>query len=66
MKLTHHLLRLVVGPAREVTASVRVLTPAGAPCRSPVFRAPALPTPNQLSSELPFSANLRPRLAPRL
>jgi hypothetical protein len=30
-----------------------------------IFRAPALPTPQQMSNELPFTVNLRPRLRDR-
>jgi hypothetical protein len=31
----------------------------------PIFRAPALPTSNQLNNELPFTVNFRPRLRER-
>lgn len=65
MKLPLHLLRLVIGRSREVTESVHVVTRTDVQWGSPIFRAPALPTPHQLSSELPFTENFRPRFGPR-
>lgn len=61
MKLPQHWLRLVIGPTPQVTESVSVVTRTDVQWGSPVFRAPALPTPNQLSRELPFTENLRPK-----
>lgn len=63
MKFPLHLLRLVVGPAPEVTETVHVVTRTDVQWGSPIFRAPALPTPNQLSRELPFTENFRPRFS---
>ena len=60
MNLPQHLLRLIVGPEPHVTETVHVLTRNDVQWGTPVFRAPALPTPHQFSSELPFTTNLRP------
>ena len=46
--------------------SVEVVTRADSTAGKPLFRAPALPTPNQFSNELPFTAHYRPRLRERL
>lgn len=60
MNLPYHLLRLVVSPGDKLTESVHVVTRSDVQWGSPVFRAPALPTPNQLNRDLPFTENLRP------
>ena len=61
MKLTQHGLRLIIGPTPAVTESLHVVTRSDVQWGTPVFRAPALPTPNQLSRELPFTEDRRPR-----
>jgi hypothetical protein len=61
MNLPEHWLRLVVGRASAAAESVRVVTRSEVQWGKPVFRAPALPTPHQLSSEVPFTESLRPR-----
>lgn len=60
MNLPQHLLRLIVGPGNSLPESIHVVTRADVQWGSPIFRAPALPTPNQLHRELPFTHNLRP------
>ncbi len=60
MNLPYHLLRLVVSPADKLAESIHIVTRDDVQWGSPVFRAPALPTPNQLSNDLPFTENLRP------
>lgn len=66
MKLPIHLLRL--HPTRQSRESepVYVVTRSEShPHSKPLFRAPALPTPNQLSRDVPFTVNPRPRLRDR-
>lgn len=65
MKFPQHWLRLVIGPTPQVAESVHLVTRTDVQWGSPVFRAPALPTPNQLSRELPFTENFRPRFGTR-
>lgn len=65
MNLPQHLLRLVLGPVPSVPESVRVVTRSDIQWGTPIFRAPALPTPHQLSRELPFTENFRPPLPRR-
>jgi hypothetical protein len=62
MNFSQHLLRLVVGRGPAIPESVNIVTGSAARRGAPVFRAPALPTPHQLSNELPFTTNVRPRL----
>jgi len=56
-----HLFRLQAAPAHRDSDSetVQIATTADVNWNRPVFRAPALPTPHQFSSELPFSVNFR-------
>lgn len=61
MKLNQHLLQLIVGPRPAVTESVHVVARSDIQWGTPVFRAPALPTPHQIHRELPFTAEFRPR-----
>lgn len=65
MKLPLHLLRLQPAPSDRASESVYVATRSDVYGGKPLFRAPALPTPHQLSNELPFTANFRPRLRER-
>ena len=57
MNLPFHLLRLRSAPAHRDCESIHVVTRTDVQWGGPVFKAPALPTPHQLSSELPFSVN---------
>jgi hypothetical protein len=66
MNFPRHLFRLHPASQERQTESVQVVTRADAIAGKPLFRAPALPTPNQFSNELPFTANYRPRLRERL
>ena len=61
MNFPQHLLRLALGPSAVGGESVHVVTRRDVQWGTPVFRAPALPTPNQLSRELPFTESFRPR-----
>jgi hypothetical protein len=54
-----HLFRLQPAPESRDSEVVRVARPVDVMRGTPIFRAPALPTPHQLSSELPFSVNFR-------
>lgn len=60
-----HLLRLQPAPTQRDSESVSVVRPTDLQWGAPLFRAPALPTPRQLCSELPFTVNFRPRLRER-
>jgi hypothetical protein len=60
MNFPHHLLRLLVGQSQNVTENNHVALRTDVQWGSPVFRAPGLPTPNQMSRELPFTEDLRP------
>ena len=59
-----HLLSLQSAPDSRDSELVRVLRPTDVNWGAPIFRAPALPTPHQFNSELPFSVNF-PRKEPR-
>lgn len=59
MNLPFHLFRLQPAPSQRDSETVHIATTADVNWNRPVFRAPALPTPHQLSSELPFSVNFR-------
>jgi hypothetical protein len=63
MNFPRHLFRL--HPASAEHETVQIVTRADASTAKPLFRAPALPTPNQIYNELPFTANFRPRLRER-
>ncbi len=66
MNLPMHLFRLPSSSAERHNETVQVATRADLHSNKPLFRAPALPTANQMSRELPFTVNLRPRLRERL
>lgn len=65
MNSPFHLFRLRPAPTQRDSEAVLVTTRREAPPGTALFRAPALPTPHQLSSELPFTVNFRPRLRER-
>lgn len=62
MNTPFHLLRLEPDPRQRDSESVHIARPTDPQWGAPLFRAPALPTPRQFSSELPFTVNFRPRL----
>jgi hypothetical protein len=59
MNLPLHLFRLEPAPEQHGGESVHVVTRTDVQWGTPIFRAPALPTPHQLSNELPFTINFR-------
>lgn len=61
MKLPQHWLRLTVSPASNAGESIDIVTRRDVQWGSPIFRAPALPTPNQLCRELPFTTAWKPQ-----
>lgn len=65
MNLPLHLFRLQSSPAERQSETVHVATRADVHGSKPLFRAPALPTANQMSRELPFTVHFRPRLRER-
>lgn len=54
-----HLFRLQPAPHHRDSETVHVVSRTNVQWGTPVFRAPALPTPHQFSSELPFTVNFR-------
>jgi hypothetical protein len=54
-----HLCQLDLAPQQRDSETVRVVTRTDVQWGNPIFRAPALPTPHQFSSELPFTVNFR-------
>ena len=65
MKMPLHLFQLRSAPNQRDSETVDVVTRSEARQTTTVFRAPALPTPRQFCSELPFSVNFGPRLRER-
>ena len=65
MNIPLHLFRLQAATPDRSNESLQIVTRADAPSNKPVFRAPALPTPQQLNRELPFTVGFRPRLRER-
>ena len=65
MKSPLHLFQLRPAPNQRDSESVQVVSRVEPRRGAAVFRAPALPTPHQFSSELPFSVNFGPRLRER-
>ena len=57
-----HVLRLQPAPNQRDSETLHVVARCDVQWGTPIFRAPALPTPRQISSELPFTVNFRPRL----
>jgi hypothetical protein len=57
-----HLFRLQPAPTQRDSETVHVVVRTDVQRGTPIFRAPALPTPHQMSSELPFTVNFRPRI----
>jgi hypothetical protein len=66
MNFPYHLFRLQPATDNQRGESLHVVTRADDHANKPLFRAPALPTPQQLSRELPFTVNFGPRLRERL
>jgi hypothetical protein len=65
MNSPFHLFRLQPAPTQRDSETVHVATESDLRRGTAIFRAPALPTPHQLSSDLPFTVNFRPRLRER-
>lgn len=63
MKFAAHWLRLIVDPSHATAEALRIVSRRDIQWGTPVFRAPALPTPSQLSRELPFTEDFRPRFS---
>jgi hypothetical protein len=59
MTPSFHVFRLQPAPAHRDSETVHVVNRTDVQWGTPVFRAPALPTPHQFSSELPFTVNFR-------
>jgi hypothetical protein len=57
MNLPFHFLGLRPAPAQRDGETVHVITRTDVQWGGPIFKAPALPTPHQLNSDLPFSVN---------
>ncbi len=57
MHLPQHFFRLQAAPTQRDSEVVRVVPRTEVQWGGPIFRAPALPTPHQLGSELPFFVN---------
>ena len=60
-----HVFRLNPATKDRQHETVQVATRNDTEANKPVFRAPALPTLQQLYNEIPFTAHSRPRLRPR-
>jgi hypothetical protein len=65
MESDDHLFRLEPAPLPRDSEKVPVSTRRDVQWGRPIFRAPALPTPDQIASELPSTVNFRPRLQQR-
>jgi hypothetical protein len=59
-----HLLRLHPSPNHRDSELIHLVARADVQWGTPVFRAPALPTAHQFSSELPFTVNFRGKMRP--
>lgn len=66
MNLPAHLFRLQSTPTEPNRPAIHASAASEATPARPLFRAPALPTPQQLHNELPFFVTSRPRLRERL
>ena len=60
-----HEFRLRPAPTQRDSETIHVAAPHEPAHGTAIFRAPALPTPHQLNSDLPFTVNFRPRLRER-
>lgn len=61
-----HLLGLRREPlVQSGVEAVQLVRPTDVQWGAPIFRAPALPTPQQISSEIPFTVNFRGRIRQR-
>ncbi|HTB80006.1 MAG TPA: hypothetical protein VK717_03885 [Opitutaceae bacterium] len=56
-----HLLRLARDPAHPGSEILRIVARKDVQWNRPVFKAPSLPTPQQLGGDLPFSAHFHDR-----
>lgn len=65
MNPSFHFIGLIPSANGAAGDAVRVIRRRDIQWGTPIFRAPALPTPHQLHCELPFTANLRPRFRSR-
>jgi hypothetical protein len=65
VNLPFHFLRLRTAPAQRDSATIHVVTRTDVQWGGPIFKAPALPTPHQMSSELPFSVNFCSKTHPQ-
>jgi len=63
MPLSALLLRLAPATSENPGESVQVVPTREVRRNHPIFPAPTLPTPRQWFSEIPFSANLRGKVA---
>jgi hypothetical protein len=61
MRLPFHFIRLESDPAQRDREAGHLVRHLDLQWDRPVFRAPTLPTPQQLYNELPFSVNFRTR-----
>jgi hypothetical protein len=59
VNLPFHLLRLEPANAQRDTGLIRIVPRSDVQWGGPIFRAPALPTPHQLGSDVPFFVNFR-------
>jgi hypothetical protein len=66
MKFPFHLFRLQPASEQRQAETLQIASKADVQRGTPVFKAPALPTPHQLNGELPFTVNYRPRIRERL
>ena len=65
MNLPRHLFRLLPNSTGRAQEGSLAATRAEDHGGKPFFRPPALPTPQQMNNELPFTVNVRPRLRDR-
>lgn len=54
-----HLLHLTRNPEHPEAEVVSIVSPKDVQWNRPVFKAPSLPTPQQMGGELPFSVHFR-------
>lgn len=56
-----HLIGIARHPAHPHAEALRVVTRKDVQWNRPIFKAPSLPTPQQMSSEIPFAAQFPPK-----